>query len=39
MIEAEAHRDELRARFSHVFVDEYQDTDPVAGRAAAGARR
>ncbi len=28
MIEAEAHRHELRARFSHVFVDEYQDTDP-----------
>ena len=27
-IEAEVHRDELRARFSHVFVDEYQDTDP-----------
>ena len=27
-IEAEAHRDELRARFQHVFVDEYQDTDP-----------
>ena len=27
-LEAEAHRDELRARFSHVFVDEYQDTDP-----------
>jgi len=27
-IEAEAHRDELRARFRHVFVDEYQDTDP-----------
>jgi superfamily I DNA/RNA helicase len=27
-IEAEEHRDELRARFSHVFVDEYQDTDP-----------
>jgi superfamily I DNA/RNA helicase/RecB family exonuclease len=22
------HRDELRARFRHVFVDEYQDTDP-----------
>ena len=22
------HRDELRARFTHVFVDEYQDTDP-----------
>ncbi len=22
------HRDELRARFQHVFVDEYQDTDP-----------
>ena len=28
VIEAEAHRDELRAQFSHVFVDEYQDTDP-----------
>ncbi len=28
VIEAEAHRVELRARFSHVFVDEYQDTDP-----------
>ena len=28
VIEAEAHRDELRARWSHVFVDEYQDTDP-----------
>ncbi len=27
-IEAELHRDELRARFTHVFVDEYQDTDP-----------
>lgn len=27
-IEAQAHRDELRARWSHVFVDEYQDTDP-----------
>jgi len=27
-IEAEIHRDELRARFQHVFVDEYQDTDP-----------
>ena len=27
-IEAEVHRDELRAQFSHVFVDEYQDTDP-----------
>ena len=27
-IEAAAHRDELRARFSCVFVDEYQDTDP-----------
>lgn len=26
--EAERHRDELRARFQHVFVDEYQDTDP-----------
>ncbi len=28
VIEAERHRGELRARFSHVFVDEYQDTDP-----------
>lgn len=28
VIEAEAHRDELRARWRHVFVDEYQDTDP-----------
>ncbi len=28
VLEAEAHRHELRARFSHVFVDEYQDTDP-----------
>ena len=27
-IEAEVHREELRARFQHVFVDEYQDTDP-----------
>ncbi|WP_395656034.1 ATP-dependent helicase [Nocardioides sp.] len=27
-LEAEAHRDELRARLRHVFVDEYQDTDP-----------
>jgi superfamily I DNA/RNA helicase/RecB family exonuclease len=27
-LEAEAHRDEVRARFRHVFVDEYQDTDP-----------
>lgn len=27
-IEAEAHRDELRERYTHVFVDEYQDTDP-----------
>ena len=25
---AEEHRDELRARYRHVFVDEYQDTDP-----------
>ena len=25
---AARHRDELRAEFSHVFVDEYQDTDP-----------
>ncbi len=28
VIEAGRHRDELRARFRHVFVDEYQDTDP-----------
>ena len=28
VIEAEDHRDELRAQFAHVFVDEYQDTDP-----------
>jgi superfamily I DNA/RNA helicase/RecB family exonuclease len=28
VIEAETHRDELRDRFRHVFVDEYQDTDP-----------
>lgn len=27
-IEAEAHREELRGQLSHVFVDEYQDTDP-----------
>lgn len=27
-IEAESHRDELRARIKAVFVDEYQDTDP-----------
>lgn len=28
VIEAEVNRAELRARFQHVFVDEYQDTDP-----------
>ncbi|MCW2857696.1 MAG: ATP-dependent helicase [Marmoricola sp.] len=28
VIVAEEHRDVLRARFRHVFVDEYQDTDP-----------
>jgi superfamily I DNA/RNA helicase/RecB family exonuclease len=28
VIESAAHRDELRAEFQHVFVDEYQDTDP-----------
>src|SRR3954449_6085173 len=28
VLEAAAHREELRARFTHVFVDEYQDTDP-----------
>lgn len=27
-IEAEAHREEIRGRLRHVFVDEYQDTDP-----------
>ncbi|MEZ0579162.1 ATP-dependent helicase [Nocardioides sp. MH1] len=27
-IEAEVHRDVLRADYQHVFVDEYQDTDP-----------
>ncbi len=27
-LEARVHQAELRARFSHVFVDEYQDTDP-----------
>ncbi len=26
-IESQLHRDELRAEFAHVFVDEYQDTD------------
>ncbi|HYO41299.1 MAG TPA: ATP-dependent DNA helicase [Nocardioidaceae bacterium] len=28
VVEAQSHRDELRARLRHVFVDEYQDTDP-----------
>ena len=28
VIESALHRDELRAQFAHVFVDEYQDTDP-----------
>lgn len=28
VIEAEAHRAELRAEITHVLVDEYQDTDP-----------
>src|SRR5690606_4169105 len=28
VIEAQAHAPELRREFSHVFVDEYQDTDP-----------
>ena len=28
VIEAGVHRAELRAQFQHVFVDEYQDTDP-----------
>ena len=42
VVEAEAHREELRARFRHVFVDEYQDTDPSQVRllqAIAGAGR
>jgi superfamily I DNA/RNA helicase/RecB family exonuclease len=28
VIEAQLHRDEVRRQFRHVFVDEYQDTDP-----------
>ena len=32
VIESEVHREELRARFAHVFVDEYQDTDPAQVR-------
>jgi superfamily I DNA/RNA helicase/RecB family exonuclease len=28
VIEANLHREELRRQFRHVFVDEYQDTDP-----------
>ena len=28
VIEAQRHRNELRAQVAHVFVDEYQDTDP-----------
>ena len=28
VIEAADHRDELRSQYRHVFVDEYQDTDP-----------
>ena len=28
VIEAHQHRDELREQFRHVYVDEYQDTDP-----------
>ncbi len=28
VIEATAHRDELRRQYRHVYVDEYQDTDP-----------
>ncbi|HEX5862288.1 MAG TPA: ATP-dependent helicase, partial [Nocardioides sp.] len=42
VIEAEIHRDELRDRFTHVFVDEYQDTDPsqvALLRAIAGSGR
>ncbi len=38
---AEHNRDELRTRYGHVFVDEYQDTDPsqVALLRRAGRRR
>ncbi len=35
MIEATAHRDELRRQFRHVFVDEYQDTDPARSTCSA----
>ena len=28
VIQADLHRDELRERYQHIFVDEYQDTDP-----------
>ena len=28
VLDAEEHRADLRSRFGHVFVDEYQDTDP-----------
>src|SRR4051794_7955963 len=41
-IEATVHRDELRAAYAHVFVDEYQDTDSGQVellRALAGAGR
>ena len=42
VIEAERHREELRDQFRHVFVDEYQDTDPAQVRllqAIAGGGR
>ena len=42
VIEAERHRDLLRAQFRYVFVDEYQDTDPsqvALLRALAGGGR
>ncbi len=41
-IEAEVHRDDLRTELAHVFVDEYQDTDPgqvALLRALAGSGR
>lgn len=41
-IEAQVHSDELRAELQHVFVDEYQDTDPgqvALLRAIAGGGR
>ena len=38
VIESEVHREELRSQFAHVFVDEYQDTDPAQVQPPADAR-